>query len=94
LRDENAGNIERLSYGRSDAPYGLCHGGRIFGVEIEDVLRRVFRNDERVPLRLRHDVHEGKRHVVFKDLEARRLATKNFRKDIVVIVGHGQKSSS
>jgi len=60
--------------------------------QIEQVLRRPFRNDQRVALRLRHHVHERQRVRVFEYFLRRHLAAQDPCKDVGRVVGHEASS--
>ena len=59
------------------------------GAQVEDVLRRLARNDQRVPRALRHQVHEAKAVLFVQHHVGIRLAAEDFGEDVVGIVGHG-----
>src|SRR5690606_40566445 len=63
LCNHDARCSKSLFHGGGNLLHRRGHGGCIFRIEIENVLGGKLRNDERVPFCLRHNIHEGERHV-------------------------------
>ena len=83
-----------LHAGHDRAP-DLLHRGhearQIFGVEVKERARRRLWDDQRMAFGARHHVHEGQRHVVLVDLDARRFAAKDFGENVVGLILRRQR---
>jgi hypothetical protein len=87
LLDRHALRVEGLHPGARNLLRYLHHGRQVTRIDVEQVARRRFRNDERMASRTRHDVEEDERLVVFVDLMRGQFAAQDLREDVVGVVG-------
>jgi len=71
LGDHDARRIERSLYSCGNVLRSAYTGGGTVRREIEQSFGRLPRDHERMPLGLRHEVHEGERVLVLKESNAR-----------------------
>src|SRR5262245_34920184 len=88
LRDEYAGCVERLLDRTSDSLRGDSERRERLRGDLENGLGFGLRDDQRVAVRLRHQVHERERERILVHAVSRELAAQDARKDVVAVVGH------
>lgn len=81
--------LEDIPYRTRDFLSGANHSAGKLRIEFENVLRRTFREDERMALRLWHRIEYCDGPLILEELLCRQLAAQYSCENIVLVVGHG-----
>jgi len=87
LKDGDPIRCERFLDGTRDVLHARDELPEHLGIGVENIPGRGFWQHQHMTVGLRHDVHEGKRHIVLIDLETRHFTAQDFRENICFVIG-------